>query len=461
VTVQSLLHVGASGMRAASLGVNVAAQNATNVATEGYSRRSVRQEPLPGPPSGGRGVRTEGPVRTVDRFVERRLLGATSAHAEANARLAAIGPLDTLLREDAGLGEALDAFQSALESLSSSPSDRAVRGDVLAKADALALAFQRTSEGIAAARSDIDLRVVDEVARVNALTTEIDDLQTAMKKAEIGGEEASDLRDQRDVRIRELAGVVPITQIDGPDGAVSLLLDGGVALVRAEGGASPLATTTDATTGLVRVTRTASGATEDLTARLRGGSLGGLLAARDGALAQALSDLDQLAFDVTSAYSGAHAAGFGLDGSTGRRLFETSATASGAALALTVSSDVRDQPDRLAAATDPALAAGDNRNALALTALSSARFATGGRTASEALSDLVASAGRSIDGAARDEAWLSSAKEQAWSLRESISGVSSDDEMISLTQYQRAYEASLKVVQTADEMLQELLSMKR
>ncbi|MBN8616906.1 MAG: hypothetical protein J0L92_40360, partial [Deltaproteobacteria bacterium] len=97
MTVQSLLHVGASGMRAATLGVNVAAQNATNVATEGYSRRSVRQEPLPGPPSGGRGVRTEGPVRTVDRFVERRLLGATSAHAEAGARLTALGPLDALL----------------------------------------------------------------------------------------------------------------------------------------------------------------------------------------------------------------------------------------------------------------------------------------------------------------------------------------------------------------------------
>ncbi|MBN8613620.1 MAG: flagellar hook-associated protein FlgK, partial [Deltaproteobacteria bacterium] len=121
----------------------------------------------------------------------------------------------------------------------------------------------------------------------------------------------------------------------------------------------------------------------------------------------------------------------------------------------------RGQPDRLAAATDPTLVSGDNRNALALTALSTTRFATGGRTASEALSDLVASVGRAIDGADRDEALLSSAQTQAASLRESISGVSSDDEMIALTQYQRAYEASLKVVQTADEMLQELLSMKR
>jgi flagellar hook-associated protein 1 FlgK len=299
------------------------------------------------------------------------------------------------------------------------------------------------------------------VSRANALIGEIDQIQTAMKKAEIGGDEASDLRDQRDQRIRELAGLLPITQIDGERGSVSILLDGGTALVRAEGGTSPLGTSTDPTTGLVRVTRNVSGLDEDITARLRGGSIGGLLAARDGALADALSDLDQLAFDVAGAYSAAHSAGFGLDGVAGRRLFEAGATATGAALAFVVSTDVAGQPDRLAAASDPTLVAGDNRNALALTALSSTRFTTSGRTASEALSDLVASVGRAVDGADRDATLLESARSQAWSVRESISGVNSDDEMIALTQYQRAYEASLKVVQTADEMLQELLQMKR
>jgi flagellar hook-associated protein 1 FlgK len=254
---------------------------------------------------------------------------------------------------------------------------------------------------------------------------------------------------------------LPITQIDGERGSVSILLDGGTALVRAEGGTSPLGTSTDPTTGLVRVTRNVSGLDEDITARLRGGSIGGLLAARDGALADALSDLDQLAFDVAGAYSAAHSAGFGLDGVAGRRLFEAGATATGAALAFVVSTDVAGQPDRLAAASDPTLVAGDNRNALALTALSSTRFTTSGRTASEALSDLVASVGRAVDGADRDATLLESARSQAWSVRESISGVNSDDEMIALTQYQRAYEASLKVVQTADEMLQELLQMKR
>jgi flagellar hook-associated protein 1 FlgK len=46
-------------------------------------------------------------------------------------------------------------------------------------------------------------------------------------------------------------------------------------------------------------------------------------------------------------------------------------------------------------------------------------------------------------------------------LRESVSGVSSDDEMISLMRYQRAYQASLRVVETADQMMQELLRLGR
>ncbi|MBX7190578.1 MAG: flagellar hook-associated protein FlgK [Sandaracinaceae bacterium] len=461
MSIQSLLGVGASGMRAATLGVNVSAQNATNAATEGYSRRSVRQEPLPGPPQGGNGVRTNGPMRAVDRFVERRLLGSTSAHAEASSRLSSVEALDALFAEDAGLGAALDAFQSALEALSSSPSDRAVRQDLLDKSEALSAAFQRTSEGISQARKDVDLRLSDEVSRANQLAVEIDSIQTQMKKAEIGGDEASDLRDQRDQRIRELAGLLPITQIDGEDGAVSILLDGSTSLVRAEGGANPLSTTTDPTTGLLRITRDASGVAEDITDRLHGGSIGGLLAARDGALEDALTGLDQLAFDIAGAYNVAHAAGFGLDGVAGRALFDAGATASGAALAFSVSSDVAGLPDRIAAATDPTLTAGDNRNALALTALSETRFTTAGRTPSEGLSDLVASVGRGVDRAARDESMFSAALSQAQAVRDSISGVNSDDEMIALTQYQRAYEASLKVVQTADEMLQELLQMKQ
>lgn len=458
----SILGVGASGLRAATVGVNVTSQNATNAATVGYSRRELVQDPLPGPPIGGNGVATRGPVRTVDRFIERRLLGATAAHAEADARLSALGPLDDAFREDAGLGSALDAFQTAIQQLSANPSDGPTRSTVLASAGALAEAFQRTSASISGARSDADARIADQVGQANGLLQQIDSLQQQMKKSELGGVEASDLRDQRDQRIRELAKIVPISVVDGARGAVNVLLEGGLGLVSADGGAATIATAPNATTGVLDVTVSSAGAPAIVTGRIRGGTVGGLLAARDRVLPGAATALDQLAYDVATAYSAAHAAGVGLDGGTGRALFSTSATPTGAATSFAVSIDVAGHPERIAAANDPTLVSGDNRNALALAGLSGTNIASSGtRTAGDSLSDLIASSGESVQAAQRDGEVLGAAESQASALRASVSGVSSDDEMVALTQYQRAYEASTKIIQVADQMLQDLIAMKR
>ena len=50
-----------------------------------------------------------------------------------------------------------------------------------------------------------------------------------------------------------------------------------------------------------------------------------------------------------------------------------------------------------------------------------------------------------------------SIRAQADSLRESLSGVSLDEEMVSLTKYQHAYDAAAKVLAVVDELLRELL----
>jgi flagellar hook-associated protein 1 FlgK len=46
-------------------------------------------------------------------------------------------------------------------------------------------------------------------------------------------------------------------------------------------------------------------------------------------------------------------------------------------------------------------------------------------------------------------------------MHQAMSGVSLDEEFVNLTKFQRAYEASARVLTVADEMLQELLAIGR
>ncbi|MBI2896542.1 MAG: flagellar hook-associated protein FlgK [Deltaproteobacteria bacterium] len=457
-----ILGVGANGLNASSFGTNVTSQNASNVATDGYSRRIATLEPIGPPPEGGFGARASGARRTVDIFLERRLLGARSLTGEAAARARTLGILDSVLAESSGMGDAFDQFQTAIADLAAHPNDRSARTVVLERADAVAQAFRSAADAIATARSDANDYIEDEVRQVNVKLSEIASLGAQISKAEIGGQEASDLRDRRDQLVREVADFIPVTQIEDSTGRISLLLAGSLPLVSPDGQVGQLEAAIDASSGDMHVYKFAAGARTDVTAVITSGSIGGALAGRDGALADAANDLDQLAWDFAAAYNATHSAGVGLDGIGGRNLFEPPAAVAGAAAAMALSTDVAGLPDELAAATYAGALPGDNTNALALQALQDTLIASGGtRTAGQAFEALIGSAGSALQSANLGVERTADALAQLVELRESVSGVSLDEEMIALTRFQRAYQASLRVVETADQMLGELMEIAR
>lgn len=106
-------------------------------------------------------------------------------------------------------------------------------------------------------------------------------------------------------------------------------------------------------------------------------------------------------------------------------------------------------------------APGDNRNALALAGLREAL--TMGAPASQTFESFLDAAriklsiaAEGADDARRDEEIMN---QQVKSLAESTSGVSIDEEATSLIQYQRAFEASSRVIAATDQMLQTLLNI--
>ena len=456
MSLTKALNLGVQGMRASNRGATLSSNNATNVATEGYSRRSQVQLPR----SMHLGVEVGANQRRVDSYVERRLNNSRSDEQEAQARLESLVVLDQVLSNEAGsVGEMLDSFEAAVTSLANDPSDPAVRQALLVQTDQLAERFNTAAESLNLARSDVNDRVRHEVSEVNDTIAEVEALTQEIGRLEHAGQDAGDLRDRRDNLVRNLADVVPVRVLE-KENSYTVLMGNSIQLVSSDGGAYPLGARVDPTTGDVVVTRVMAGKEEDVTARINSGRIGGLLAARQGPLDSAQTELDQLAHDVATSYNAVHQVGFGLDGNTGRDLFEAPAAVAGYAGLITISSDVEDQPEALAAALDPTMLPGDNRNGLALQTLATSQIALGGTaTASTSVGSLQGFAGGAIQDAEFDQNFAQSILHQVESLRDSVSGVSLDEEMVAMMEYQRSFEASLRVIKTADEMLNQLLSL--
>ena len=103
---------------------------------------------------------------------------------------------------------------------------------------------------------------------------------------------------------------------------------------------------------------------------------------------------------------------------------------------------------------------GDNRNALLLADLANQTVAPGGLTFSDAYQKLVTDIGLDAEEAGNKQTYYQGLVDQFSQLRDSVSGVSLDEELTNLIKFQRAYQAAAKMVTTADELLQTLLSLK-
>jgi flagellar hook-associated protein 1 FlgK len=180
-----------------------------------------------------------------------------------------------------------------------------------------------------------------------------------------------------------------------------------------------------------------------------------------------------MASTIVSAVNSAHVAGFVFNGNaipgTAAGNFFDPGTVGDPVRAGTIKlfADVASNPANIASSgnTNAPL---DNSVALALSALrnnSSAISYTGpnGQTENAGFATFfrttVTRLGLDVRGATDDSSVRTILVDQADSRRQSVSGVSTDEELIQLMRVQQSYVAATKLVKTADEMLQTLLSL--
>jgi len=188
-----------------------------------------------------------------------------------------------------------------------------------------------------------------------------------------------------------------------------------------------------------------------------GGEFRGLYEVRDVTIPDLVERLDQLAYTFAIQVNAQHQAGTDLNGDPGAAFFVEPAAVEGAAAALTMNIS---STSELAAGSSAA--SGDNTNALAMLQLEQQSYADfgGNDTFVSYYGKIVSTVGIEAARNRQAQEGYEDSLTQLQNLRDGIDGVSLEDEMINLLQYQRSFEASAKFLSTVDEMMATVMTLK-
>lgn len=473
-----ILGVAERGLAVAQQGIAVTSHNTANVETPGYTRQ--RQVLAAGDPiesrtgAVGTGVEQVTIERVADDLLLRQLAAEDARGAALEVEADALARIEAVWNEQAGdgIGARLAALFDGFDALASAsaPGAPVERENLRAAAHALADALAAADADLRGLQREANRAVVDALDAVNALVREIAELNREIVRAE-GFGPANDLRDRRDALVRDLSRQVEVSTFEQDDGALVVMVARGLALVDGTTARRLVAEPDPGHPfgpGFARVLFDDGHARSDVTADLGGGALGGWLSVRDGFAADAIRELDVLAYNTAAQVNAVHAGGVGLDGSVGD-FFAMPAAVEDAAGALALAPAVAASADAIAAGFGPD--AGDNRNALRLAALrgtAAPLYLPGdppgppsgpSRTLLEQVEVSVGRVGteaRSIATARSSQARVLDALQNR---RDALSGVSLDEEMIRLIRLESAYQANARMIETIDRLLDSVVRL--
>ncbi|HEY0162750.1 MAG TPA: flagellar hook-associated protein FlgK [Edaphobacter sp.] len=439
--------------------LNVVSNNVANQNTAGYTRQVASWQENDsiriGSYNVGQGA-TETQSSQRDRVLEQRVQQQTQTQSQSAAVQSALQQIENIFglsstdssASTTALGKSLSDFYDALSSLTANPSDSTLRQKVISMAQNLVGTFNSASNQMSQITGNLNQQVSTDVDAVNGLLTNIANLNQKIATLSPNAD-AGALEDQRQLYISQLSQYVGLDQISIENNQISLTTTSGALLVSGNT-AYKMGTTTVA--GKTRVM--AGNPPSDVTSSLSGGDLGGTIEARDTLLPQYQNTLDELAYQVADQFNTVNAGGLDGNGNPGGAIFDIPPTATGAAAQIALATT---DPKAIAAA---ATGEGSNgaTNAQKLADLGTSATVSG-ETPSDFLTSLLGTIGSDTASASSDNTTQQAVLSQLTSQRNSLSGVSMDEEAANLTQYQRSYEAAAKVFSIVNQMMADAINL--
>ena len=207
--------------------LDISGHNIANANTPGYTRQIANlQQTVPSsiPSMGhnlsiGTGVTVASIERARDLFVDRQFRWETSKQQYWEGREDALVKIEGLLNEpsDNSLHDDLDKFWNSWSELSKNPENMGARSVVLERAASVADTLHHIDQQITEMQKGLDSNIRVQIHQVNVYAQQIEDLNTQIKRAEVSGDNPNDLKDKRDAIVDELSKIVNLRVVESRD----------------------------------------------------------------------------------------------------------------------------------------------------------------------------------------------------------------------------------------------------
>ena len=411
----STLNTAKSGMNVSQVAIQTTSHNISNINTPGYSRQRVNQSAsspysMPGKNSNfgagqiGTGAQIDNVTRIRNSFYDYQYRSESHQYGSTSVKYEYFKNIEGIFNEpsDTAISSSLNSFFNSWSELSKDPQSSGVKSVVIENGKYLSNSINSAFKRLESLEEGLDKQSEYIMDEVNSMLSQLDKLEKNIKIIQGSGKSPNDFLDQRDQLLDNLSFKLNINDKDVK------------ATLKKAYDANGKVTLDDLTKSGVKIS----------------GELEGTLSMKQE-IKKYKDGLKQLSNTITS----------NVNKAAGQEIFK----AKDGEL-ISINPEMLQEPEKINVTADIALKVYE---------LKSEKININGKdmTINTFYNSMIQDLGQSSAAVIRDESNQSKLLENIDSSRSSVSGVSLDEEMISLVQLQHTYSANAKVMSTIDSLL--------
>ncbi|MBO8129209.1 MAG: flagellar hook-associated protein FlgK [Peptococcaceae bacterium] len=447
------LEIARRALQAQRTSMDVAAHNLANANNEGYTRQDAvhsatnpytiptrTQKVTPG--QIGTGVEVTEIRRVRDEILDRQVRSALSDAGYWESRQLALERVEAVFPEPSeyGLQKVIGKFFDNWHDLNNSPDDLGLKAAVVEGGRELASMIREAYVQLEDQQQGLKDHLENYVVKqINSLAAQLQDINNSLTKLGAAGHKANDLLDRRDLVLDKLAELGPITvEENDADHTVKVYMFG-LELKDVDSNGEFVSGAVDSTDDKFKLTFESAPSSKVVVSDYHTGAIAGWEQARQD-IKGYMDDLDKLSAALINKVNAEHTANGAPEFFAGNGAND-----------ITVNSALVGDPSQV-----------DGSVALNIAGLRDDKFDDldadlNNQTFEQFYAGLVTKIGADVEGAGERMAGSKAVRDQLENLRQSVIGVSIDEELTKLTQYQYAYQAAAHVVTMIDEMLDTII----